>query len=46
MKRVLLACRLFTGAVFLFAAVTKLPDLRAFAETIANFRILPAAVVG
>ena len=46
MKRVVLACRLFTGAVFVFAAATKLPDLRAFAETIANYRVFPAAVVG
>ncbi|HZZ83501.1 MAG TPA: MauE/DoxX family redox-associated membrane protein [Anaeromyxobacteraceae bacterium] len=33
------------GAVFLYAAATKLPDLAAFATDLANYRMLPAALV-
>ena len=43
--RLLLAARLLTGAVFLYAAATKLPDLAAFAVDVANYRLLPAALV-
>ena len=42
---VLLACRIALGALFVWAAVTKLPDMAAFAQDVANYRILPAAVV-
>lgn len=44
-ERLLLAARLLTGAVFLYAAATKLPDLAAFAVDVANYRLLPAALV-
>jgi uncharacterized membrane protein YphA (DoxX/SURF4 family) len=37
--------RLALGATFLAAAATKLPDMAAFAESVANYRILPAAAV-
>ncbi len=37
------AAQLFLGAVFVVAAVLKLADLQAFSETIANYRLLPAA---
>lgn len=45
MRWLLLACRLVTGGVFLFAAATKLPDLRAFAEVVANYRVVPPPLV-
>jgi putative oxidoreductase len=37
--------RLLLGGIFLYAAGTKLPDMAAFADSIANYRILPAALV-
>jgi hypothetical protein len=40
-----LACRLFLGAVFLYAAATKVPDMAAFAKDVANYRLLPAPAV-
>lgn len=36
---------LVLGALFLWAAATKLGDLRLFAEEVANYRLLPAALV-
>jgi uncharacterized membrane protein YphA (DoxX/SURF4 family) len=42
---VLAALRLVLGGVFLYAAGTKLADMSAFAEQVANFRLLPAATV-
>lgn len=33
------------GAVFLYAAAAKLPDMAAFATDVANYRALPAAAV-
>ena len=43
--RVLLACRVVLGALFIWAAVTKLPDMAAFAQDVANYRVVPAALV-
>lgn len=43
--RALAALRLVIGGVFLYAAGTKLGDMAAFAEQVANYRILPAATV-
>jgi uncharacterized membrane protein YphA (DoxX/SURF4 family) len=37
--------RLALGGLFLWAAATKVPDMAAFAETVANYRLLPAALV-
>ena len=42
---VLAALRLVLGGVFLYAAGAKLGDMSAFAEQVANFRLLPAATV-
>lgn len=39
------ACRVLLGALFLYAALTKLADLPLFAEEIANYQLLPAALV-
>jgi len=33
------------GALFIWAAVTKLPDIAAFAQDVANYRVIPAALV-
>lgn len=43
--RVLVACRVVLGALFIWAAVTKLPDMAAFAQDVANYRVVPAALV-
>ena len=40
-----LLLRLGLGALFIYAAFTKVGDLRKFAEEIANYRVLPAALV-
>ncbi len=37
--------RIALGGVLLAAASTKLPDMAAFAESVANYRLLPAALV-
>lgn len=37
--------RVALGGTFLVAAATKLPDMAAFAEAVANYRLLPAAAV-
>ena len=37
--------RMALGAIFAWAALSKLPDMAAFAETVANYRILPPAAV-
>jgi uncharacterized membrane protein YphA (DoxX/SURF4 family) len=37
--------RLALGGLFLWAAATKVPDMAAFAESVANYRLLPAALV-
>lgn len=45
MKHVFAALRIVLGALFIYAAWTKLPALDAFAEEIANYRLLPGALV-
>jgi uncharacterized membrane protein YphA (DoxX/SURF4 family) len=46
MNRVLLVvCRVVLGAIFLYAAASKVPDMAAFAKDVANYRLLPAALV-
>ncbi len=40
-----LASRVLLGGTFAWAAATKLPDLRAFAEEVANYQLLPPALV-
>jgi putative oxidoreductase len=42
---VLALLRVGLGATFLYAALTKLPDMAAFAESIANYRLVPPALV-
>ena len=37
--------RVVLGALFLWAAATKLPDMAAFAQDVANYRVLPAVLV-
>lgn len=44
-RALLLASRLALAAIFLYAASTKLPDMAAFATDVANYRVLPAALV-
>ena len=43
--RILIACRLVLGALFVWAAVAKLPDMAAFAQDVANYRLVPALLV-
>jgi uncharacterized membrane protein YphA (DoxX/SURF4 family) len=42
---VLALCRLAVGGLFLYAAASKLPDMGKFAVDVANYRLLPAALV-
>ncbi len=44
-RTIVLVCRLALGAVFLYAAATKVPDMATFAQDLANFRLLPPALV-
>ncbi len=37
--------RIALGGLFLWAAATKVPDMGAFAESVSNYRLLPAALV-
>jgi uncharacterized membrane protein YphA (DoxX/SURF4 family) len=37
--------RFLLGALFLWASATKVPDMAAFAESVANYRIVPPALV-
>jgi len=39
------AARLLLGALFVWASVTKVPDMAAFAESVANYRIVPPTLV-
>jgi len=41
----LVVARLFVGALLLYAAWTKVPDMAAFAQDVANYRLLPPAAV-
>jgi hypothetical protein len=43
-KWALAGARLFLGALFVYAAATKLQNLAAFAEEVANYRLVPAAL--
>src|SRR5256885_16151122 len=45
MARALAVCRIVLGGLFIWAAVTKLPDVAAFAPDVANYRVIPAALV-
>jgi putative oxidoreductase len=44
-RSVVLVCRLALGATFLYAAASKVPDMATFAQDLANFRLLPPALV-
>ena len=44
-RLVLTAIRVALGALFLWAAATKLPDLAGFAQDVANYRVLPPILV-
>lgn len=41
-QRLLALLRMTLGALFVYAAATKLSDVAKFAEDMANYRILPA----
>jgi putative oxidoreductase len=43
--RIVMACRTVLGALFIWAAITKLPDMAAFAQDVANYRVIPAVLV-
>lgn len=45
MNLVARAARILLGGIFLYASVTKVPDMAAFAESVANYRIVPPALV-
>lgn len=46
MKALLLAVlRVALGSLFVYAAATKLPDMAAFADDLANYRMVPAALI-
>ena len=45
MKLLARAARFLLGAIFLWASVTKVPDMAAFAESVANYRIVPPSLV-
>lgn len=45
MTRALAIVRVVLGALFLYAPLTKLPDMGAFAESVANYRLVPSALV-
>ena len=41
----LIALRVALGALFVWSALTKVPDMAAFAQDVANYRLVPAALV-
>jgi len=45
MRALATAARLLLAGLFLYAAGTKVPDMGAFAESVANYRIVPAGLV-
>ncbi|WP_242345715.1 DoxX family protein [Anaeromyxobacter terrae] len=45
MNLLLALFRIGLGGTFLYAAGTKLPDMAAFAETLANYRLVPPSLV-
>jgi uncharacterized membrane protein YphA (DoxX/SURF4 family) len=44
-ERLLALLRIGLGAVFVYAALSKVPSMGAFAEEIANYRLVPAPVI-
>lgn len=42
---VLAACKIFIGALFIISSITKIPNAAKFAESIANYRILPEFLI-
>jgi putative oxidoreductase len=44
-KAAALVLRVALGILFVWAALAKLPDMRAFAQDVANYRVLPAGSV-
>ena len=44
MARAFTGVRIVLGALFIWAAVTKLPDMAGFAQDVANYRVVPAAL--
>lgn len=45
MRWIALSARVVLAGVFLYASATKLPDLHAFSEDVANYQLLPAILV-
>jgi uncharacterized membrane protein YphA (DoxX/SURF4 family) len=45
MRWAVVACRVALGGLFLWAAATKLPDMSAFAQDVANYRLVPGVLV-
>jgi uncharacterized membrane protein YphA (DoxX/SURF4 family) len=45
MRLPVIALRVALGALFVWAALAKLPDMAAFAQDVANYRVLPAGTV-
>jgi putative oxidoreductase len=45
MARAFTGVRIVLGVLFIWAAVTKLPDMAGFAQDVANYRVVPAALV-
>jgi len=44
-RHVLVALRVALGALFIWAAVTKVPDMSAFAQDVANYRVVSPLLV-
>jgi uncharacterized membrane protein YphA (DoxX/SURF4 family) len=44
-QRVLALVRIALGAAFVYAALGKVPNMAAFAQDVANYRLVPAAAV-
>jgi putative oxidoreductase len=44
-RALVLASRVALGAIFLWAAATKVPDMATFAKDVANYRLVPPALV-
>lgn len=41
----LIVCKVFIGALFIIASVTKIPDTAKFADSITNYKLLPEFMV-
>ncbi len=44
-RSAVLVCRVALGAIFVYAAATKVPDMATFAQDLANYRLLPTGLV-